>query len=141
MTEMNLTEQMDNNKIKEILQGFRERTKITCAILYSQDGIIISVEAEKAHNEKNIDRLIGVICSNIIALAKHDIFKINEENKLKQISIQAGEHLDFIEGFKVVLELVRENLFLLIIIPTSLNLGVVFFEINNTIRKINKEIA
>jgi len=138
---MNLTKQINEIKIKEILKGFRERTKVTCAILYSHDGTIISIEADKTHDEKNMTSLIGVICSNIIALAKHDIFKMKEDNKLKQISIQAGEHLDFVDGFKVVLELVKENLFLLVIIPTSLNLGVVFFEINNTIRKINKEIA
>ena len=138
---MNLTEQINEIKIKEILKGFRERTKVTCAILYSQEGTIISVEADKTREEKNMTSLIGVICSNIIALANHDIFKMKEENRLKQISIQAGEHLDFVDGFKVVLELVRENLFLLVIIPTSLNLGVVFFEINNTIRKINTDIA
>ena len=138
---MNFTEQIDGKKIKEILRGFRERTKITCVILYSQDGTIISIESEKDRDEKSNERLIGVVCSNIIALAKHDIIKMKEDNKLKQISIQAGENLDFVDGFKVVIELVRENLFLLIIIPTSLNLGVIFFEINNTIRKINNEIA
>ena len=138
---MNLTEQININQIKEILKGLRERTKITSAILYSHDGTIIAIESEKARDGKSNDKLIGVVCSNIIALAKHNIFKIKENNKLKQISIQAGEHLDFVDGFKVVLELVRENLFLLVIVPTSLNLGVIFFELNNTIRKINKEIA
>lgn len=140
-TEMNLTEQINITNVKEILRGLRERTKITSAILYTHDGTIAAIESEKARDEKSNDELIGVVCSNIIALAKHNIFKIKEDNKLKQISIQAGEHLDFVDGFKVVLELVRENLFLLVIVPTSLNLGVIFFELNNAIRKINKEIA
>lgn len=141
MTEMNLTSKIEIEKITEILRGFRERTKIICSLLYTHDGTIISVESGKSHDDINNNRLIGIVYSNIIALAEHNIFKIEEGNKLKQISIQAGEQMDSIDGIKVVLESVRDNLFLLVMMPTSLNLGVIFFELNNTIRRINKEIA
>lgn len=138
---MDSTEIIDRRKVKELLQGFRERTKIIGSILYNDDGTIISIDSEKSRDEKSNDRLLGIICSNIIALADHRAFKIKEGNKLKQISIQAGERLDSIDGIKVVLESVRENFFLLVMIPTSLNLGVIFFELNNIIRKIDNIIV
>ncbi len=135
-----ITDKIDTEKVKEILKDFRERTKTIGSILYTSDGTIISIDADISHAGKRNDRFIGVVCSNIIALANHSIFKISEGNKIKQISIQAGEELGSIEGIKLVLESVSENLFLLVMIPTSLNLGVIFFEINNTIRKIVNEL-
>ena len=138
---MNSTEIIDRGKIKEILRGFRERTKVIGSILYTDDGTIISIDSLKSRDEKSNDRLLGIICSNIIALADHRVFKIKEGNKLKQISIQAGERLDSIDGVKVLLESVSENFFLLVMIPTSLNLGVIFFELNNIIRKIDNIIV
>ncbi len=137
---MILTDKIDTEKVKEILKDFRERTKIIGSILYTSDGTIISIEADTSHMGKSNDRFIGAVCSNIFALANHSLFKINEGNKIKQISIQAGEELGSIEGIKLVLEAVSENFFLLVLIPTSLNLGVIFFEINNTIRKIVNEL-
>ena len=141
MTEMILTDKINIDKIKGILQDFRERTKIISSILYTHDGTIIFMDSEKSLDDKSNNRLIGVVYSNIMALAEHSIFKIEEGNRLKQISIQAGEQLDSIDGIKVILESVRENIFLLVMIPTSLNIGVFFFELNNIIRKINNEIA
>ena len=141
MTEMIFTDKINIEKIKEILKGFRERTKIISSILYTHDGTIIFMDSEKSLDDKSNNRLIGVVYSNIMALAEHSIFKIEEGNRLKQISIQAGEQLDSIDGIKVILESVRENIFLLVMIPTSLNIGVFFFELNNIIRKINNEIA
>ena len=141
MTEMILTDKINIDKIKEILQDFRERTKVISSILYTHDGTIIFMDSEKSLDDKSNNRLIGVVYSNIMALAEHSIFKIEEGNRLKQISIQAGEQLDSIDGIKVILESVRENIFLLVMIPTSLNIGVFFFELNNIIRKINNEIA
>jgi len=138
---MSITEKINIEKIKEVLRSFRERTKISCSILYTQDGTVIAMESAKTLDDKHIEKLLGVVCSNIVALAEHGIFKLKEGYKLKQISIQAGEQLDIIEGFKIVLESVKDNHFLLVMIPTSLNLGVIFFEINNIIRRINKEIA
>ena len=137
---MTITEQTSITKITEILKGFRERTKVACVILYTQDGSILSIEADNSLRERNSKRLIGIIYSNIMTLIKQCIIQRKENYNLKQVSIQAGENLDLLNGFKIVLDTVRENLFLLVIIPTSLNLGVIFFELNNTLRRINKEI-
>ena len=141
MTEMILTDKINIDKIKGILQDFRERTKLISSILYTHDGTIIFMDSEKSLDDKSNNRLIGIVYSNIMALAEHSIIKLEEGNRLKQISIQAGEQLDSIDGIKVILESVRENIFLLVMIPTSLNMGVFFFELNNIIRKINNEIA
>ena len=127
MTEMILTDKINIDKIKEILQDFKERTKVISSILYTHDGTIIFMDSEKSLDDKSNNRLIGIVYSNIIALAEHSIFKMEEGNRLKQISIQAGEQIDSIDGIKVILESVRENIFLLVMIPTSLNIGVFFF--------------
>jgi len=124
-------------EIQNILQSFRERTGIICSTLFTEDGFIITIEEAKNKEDDEFFQSIAAICAGIIALAENSVEIIREDNFIKQISIQAGDQLDN-ESFMIHLETVTEDIKLAIMFPLFLNLGVIQFELNQTIQKLSK---
>jgi len=131
---------MDNlneREIQNILKLFRERTNIICSTLFTEDGFIITLEKEQIEEEDEHYQSVCAINAGIIALAENSVKIIREDNFIKQISIQAGDPLDN-ESFMIHLESVTKNVRLGIIFPLFLNLGVIQFELKQTIQKLSK---
>ena len=124
-------------EIQDILKSFRERTGIICSTLFTEDGFIIAIEEAKINEDDDFFQSIAAICAGIIALAENSVEIIKEGNFIKEISIQAGDQLDN-ESFMIRLESVTEDIRLAIMFPLFLNLGVIQFELNQTIRKLSK---
>ena len=124
-------------EIQIILKLFRERTGIMCSTLFTEDGFIITVEEAKKNEDDDFFQSIAAICAGIVALAENSIEIIREDNFIKQISIQAGDQLDN-ESFMIHLESVTEDIRLAVMFPLFLNLGVIQFELNQTIQKLSK---
>jgi len=124
-------------EMQNILQSFRERTGIICSTLFTEDGFIITIEEAKNNEDDEFFQSIAAICAGIIALAENSVEIIREDNFIKQISIQAGDQLDN-ESFMIHLESVTDDIRLLVMFPLFLNLGVIQFELNQTIQKLSK---
>ncbi len=125
------------SEIQDILKSFRERTGITCSTLFTEDGFIITIDDAKNNEDEEFFQGIAAISAGIIALAENSVEIIREDNFIKQISIQAGDQLDN-ESFMIHLESVTEDIRLAIMFPLFLNLGVIQFELNQTIQKLSK---
>ena len=131
---------MDNlneREIQNILKLFRERTNIICSTLFTEDGFIITLEKEQIEEDDEHYQSVCAINAGIVALAENSVKIIREDNFIKQISIQAGDPLDN-ESFMIHLESVTKNVRLGIMFPLYLNLGVIQFELNQTIQKLSK---
>ena len=124
-------------EIQIILKLFRERTGIMCSTLFTEDGFIITVEEAKKNEDDDFFQSIAAICAGIVALAENSVEIIREGNFIKEISIQAGDQLDN-ESFMIHLESITEDIRLAIMFPLFLNLGVIQFELNQTIQKLSK---
>ncbi len=127
-------------EIQNILKSFRERTGIISSTLFTEDGFIITIEEAKKNEDNDFFQSIAAICAGIVALAENSVEIIREDNFIKQISIQAGDQLDN-ESFMIHLESVTEDIRLAIMFPLFLNLGVIHFELNQTIQKLSKHFA
>ncbi|MFX1280724.1 MAG: roadblock/LC7 domain-containing protein [Promethearchaeota archaeon] len=125
------------SKIQNILKSFRERTGIVCSTLFTEDGFIITIEGANNNEDDEFFQSIAAICASIVTLAENSVEIIREENFIKQISIQAGDQLDN-EAFVIHLEYVTEDIRLALMFPLFLNLGVIQFELNQTIHKLYK---
>ena len=125
------------SEIQNILKSFRERTGIICSSLFNEDGFIIAIEKAKINEDDEYFQSMAAICAGIVALAENSIGIIREDNFIKQISIQAGDQLDN-DSFMIQLESVTEDIRLAIMFPLFLNLGVIQFELNQTIQKLSK---
>ena len=131
---------MDNlneREIQNILKSFRERTGITCSTLFTEDGFIITIEKEQNKEDDDHYQSICAINAGIVDLAESGVQIISDNNFIKQISIQAGDSLDN-ESFIIHLESVTKNIRLGIIFPLHLNLGVIMFELKQTIQQLSK---
>jgi predicted regulator of Ras-like GTPase activity (Roadblock/LC7/MglB family) len=120
---------LNEREIKNILKSFRERTGIICSSLFTEDGFLITIEKEQTEEEDDHYQSICAINAGIVALA--------EDNFIKEISIQAGDPLDN-ESFIIHLESVTKNIRLGIMFPLYLNLGVILFELKQTIQQLSK---
>lgn len=127
-------------EIQNILKSFRERTGIISSTLFTEDGFIITIEEAKKNEDNDFFQSIAAICAGIVALAENSVEIIREDNFIKQISIQAGDQLDN-ESFMIHLESVTEDIRLAIMFPLFLNLGVIHFELNQTIQKLSKHFV
>lgn len=125
------------SEIQNILKSFRERTGIVCSSLFNEDGFIIAIEEAKINEDDEYFQSMAAICAGIVALAENSVESIREDTFIKQISIQAGDQLDN-ESFMIQLESVTEDIRLAIMFPLFLNLGVIQFELNQTIQKLAK---
>ena len=131
---------MDNlneREIQNILKSFRERTSIISSTLFTEDGFIITLEKEQIEGEDDHYQSVCAINAGIVALAESSVQIINEDNFIKQITIQAGDPLDN-ESFMIHLESVTKNVRLGIMFPLFLNLGVIHFELKQTIQQLSK---
>jgi len=128
---------LNEREIKNILKSFRERTGIICSSLFTEDGFLITIEKEQTEEEDDHYQSICAINAGIVALAENSVQIIREDNFIKEISIQAGDSLDN-ESFIIHLESVTKNIRLGIMFPLYLNLGVILFELKQTIQQLSK---
>ena len=131
---------MDNlneREIQNILKSFRKRTGIISSTLFTEDGFVITIDKEKGEGDDDDYPSVCAISAGIVALAENSVQIIREDNFIKQISIQAGDPLDN-ESFTIHLESVTKNVRLGIMFPLFLNLGVILFELKQTIQQLSK---
>lgn len=128
---------LDQTEIRKILKKFRERTNIICSSLFTSDGFVITIEQAPLKEDEDYHDSVCAICSTIVALASQGISTLRDDVSIKNISIIAGDQTES-DGFEIILENVFEDVLLGVILMRSLNLGVVLFELNNTIQQLSK---
>ena len=128
---------LDQTEIQKILKEFRERTNIMCSSLFTSDGFVITIEQAPLKEDEDYHDSVCAICSTIVALASQGICTLRDDVNIKNVSIIAGDQTDS-DGFEIILENVFEDVLLGVMFMSSLNLGVVLFELNNTIQKLSK---
>ncbi|MFX1366547.1 MAG: roadblock/LC7 domain-containing protein [Promethearchaeota archaeon] len=134
---------MDNlqeYKIREILSNFRKRTNILYSNLFTEDGFVVTIDQAYKVEDEDFHRAISAICSSIMVLAETGVELVKENCTIKEISIQAGNQLDP-EGFTIILESINKDIKLSIMFTTFLNLGLILFELNQTIEKLKKNFS
>ncbi|MFX1312514.1 MAG: roadblock/LC7 domain-containing protein [Promethearchaeota archaeon] len=128
---------LKEKEIQNILKSFRDRTGIMSSTLFTEDGFLITVDHVNFNENENYHQSISALSAGIVSLAENCVEILKENNKIKQVLIQAGDQLDN-NGFIIVLESVTYNIRLSVIFPIYLNLGVILFELNQTIRKLSE---
>ena len=127
---------INQSEIQDILRKFRVKTQVLCSGLFTEDGFLITVEQAGPNENDDCHESMGAICANIIALAAQGIEIIYSDKNVKQISIKTDENGN--EGFEIILESVTNDVMLSVMFSSSLNLGVVLFELNKMIQKLKR---
>lgn len=132
----NLTEK----NIINILEKLREHSGISSSFLFTEDGFIIAIDEANFNEDEESFQSIAAICAGVISLAESGLNIVKDEIILKQIKIQAGNQLDD-TGFMIIIQSITNEIIISVIFPNYLNLGVVLFELNQTIYKLGKYFA
>ncbi|MFW9972519.1 MAG: roadblock/LC7 domain-containing protein [Candidatus Odinarchaeota archaeon] len=128
---------VNEGNIIDILKKLRERTGITTSFLFTDDGFLIAIDQANFSEDEDYFQSISAICAGIISLAENSLDIIKDNNLLKQIKIQAGNQLDN-SGFMIILQSITKDVLIAVIFPIYLNLGLIFFELNQTINKLEQ---
>ena len=86
-------------------------------------------------NDSDMHQSLGAVCAGIASLAGNSVEIIDENNKINQISVQAGNQLEQ-DGFQILIESVADDILLAIIFPISANYGVIQFELKQLVSKL-----
>ncbi|MFX1345331.1 MAG: roadblock/LC7 domain-containing protein [Promethearchaeota archaeon] len=126
---------LNERNIVDILKKLRERTSIITSLLFTEDGFLIAMEQANFNEDEDYFQSIAAICAGVISLAENSLDNIKGIKLLKQIKIQAGNQLDD-SGFMIILQSITKEIIIAVIFPLYLNLGLILFELNQTIKKL-----
>lgn len=126
---------INEGNIIDILKKLRERTGIITSFLFTEDGFLIAIDQANFNEDEDYFQSIAAICAGVMSLAENSLDIIKGGNLLKQIKIQAGNQLDD-TGFMIILQSITNDILIAVIFPIYLNLGLIFFELNETINKL-----
>ena len=123
--------------LQEILNGLKSNTGISSATLITEDGLLIaSDEASSTLERMSHLAEIGAISAGILSMAERAIELITDKN-LDQITLKGGKDDDD-SSVTIVLSSIYQNIILLVMFPSKLNIGLVFYEIENVKNKIEE---
>jgi predicted regulator of Ras-like GTPase activity (Roadblock/LC7/MglB family) len=123
------------SKFRSILKSFRARTGITYTSIINEDGLIIVVDQASLNDDDDFDQSLGAISASILAFAQNGIAMLNELHDVKSLIIQAGYEIEN-ESFKIIIESIGQDVSLMIIFPTSLNVSLILFELKQITQKL-----
>lgn len=124
--------------LQNFLNKLKENTGISSATLITEDGLMIASDDETS---RTLDRMahlveIGAISAGILSMAERSIKLISDKN-LSQIVLKGGKDTDQ-TGVTAILTAIYENIILLVIFPSRLNIGLIFYEIESVTLSIKK---
>ncbi|MHA1283297.1 MAG: roadblock/LC7 domain-containing protein [Promethearchaeota archaeon] len=124
-------------KLKKFLKEFSKRTNIFCILLVSQEGLLITYENNSFNNNEELYESIAAISAGILSLSEEGVKLYSENCLVTEVAILAGNQIDT-DGFEIILKMINNDALLAIIFPNDSNLGLIYFETKELIKKLNK---
>ena len=123
------------SRFRSILKSFRERTGIIYSSIINEDGLIIVVDQASLKYDDDFDQSLGAISASILAFAQNGIAMLNDLHDVKSLIIQAGHEIEN-ESFMIIIESIGQEVSLMSIFPTSLNVSLILFELKQITQKL-----
>jgi predicted regulator of Ras-like GTPase activity (Roadblock/LC7/MglB family) len=120
----------------KILDEIVTNTGISSSNLITEDGLVIASNSSQNEVDEEVNMNFAAISASILSMAERGIEIINTNKMLEQIKIDAGLDQNFDPDFTILISRVISNVLLQIIFPKRINMGLIHFEINKTIKEI-----
>lgn len=120
----------------KILDEIVTNTGISSSNLITEDGLVIASNSSQNKVDEEVNMNFAAISASILSMAERGIEIINTNKMLEQIKIDAGLDQNFDPDFTILISRVISNVLLQIIFPKRINMGLIHFEINKTIKEI-----
>lgn len=125
------------DKLIKLLDELLINVDVSSSSLITEDGLVIATNSKQNEEEKEVRTNFATISASILSMAERGIEIINANKILDQIKIDAGLNENIDGDFTVLITRAYSNILLQVIFPKRLNIGLIHFEVNKTIKEIN----
>ncbi len=124
-------------RINELLKIFKKRAKILASSILDKEGFILATIKDDFIDDDLYEKKIIAFYSAIDSLSKNDIGLIDFDNKRELISVGVVDDF-FNNGFMILIQSVADNLKLLAIFPSLLNIRPITSEFDKVINELSR---
>lgn len=128
-----MNEEQDIPPIQEIrtaLNEFEQRVPVWGLTVFTVDGYILAHRLFYEEMPENLELAVSSMSAGLITISEDFIRLVDATKKFRQVLIDAESDHDSMT-FSILLSNVAENVMLACIFPTSVQLGLVTFELEN----------
>lgn len=125
------------DKLIKLLDDLLINVDVSSSSLITEDGLVIATNSQQNEEEKEVRTNFAAISASILSMAERGIEIVNANKMLDQIKIDAGLNENIEGDFTVLITRAYSNILLQVIFPKRLNIGLIHFEVNKTIKEIN----
>ncbi len=125
------------DKLIKLLDDLLINVGVSSSSLITEDGLVIATNSKQNEEEKEVRTNFAAISASILSMAERGIEIVNANKMLDQIKIDAGLNENIEGDFTVLITRAYSNILLQVIFPKRLNIGLIHFEVNKTIKEIN----
>jgi len=125
------------DKLITLLDDLLINVGVSSSSLITEDGLVIATNSQQNEEEKEVRTNFAAISASILSMAERGIEIVNANKMLDQIKIDAGLNENRDGDFTVLITRAYSNILLQVIFPKRLNIGLIHFEVNKTIKEIN----
>lgn len=124
-------------EIRNALNEFEQRVPVWGLTVFTVDGYILAHRLFYDSMPENLELAVSSMSAGLITIAEDFIRLVDATKKIRQVLIDAESDPDS-PAFSILLMNVAENVMLACIFPTSVQLGLVTFELENLRSAINE---
>ena len=124
-------------EIRKTLNDFEQRVPVWGLTVFTVDGYILAHRLFDESMPENLEMAVSSMSAGLITISEDFIGLVDATKKFRQVLIDA-ENGDESTTFSILLIHVAENVMLACIFPSSIQLGLVTFELENLRSAINE---
>ncbi|MEJ2250028.1 MAG: hypothetical protein P8Y97_10250 [Candidatus Lokiarchaeota archaeon] len=128
-------------KLITLLDDLIINAGITRSSLITEDGLVIATNSDQNKEDEELNINFAAISASILSMAERGIEILNSNKNLEQIKIDAGFDTNLDEDFTILITRILSNVLLQVIFPKRINIGLIHFETNKTIKEIKNLIS
>ena len=124
-------------EIRKALNDFEQRVPVWGLTVFTVDGYILAHRLFYEAMPENLEMAVSSMSAGLITISEDFIRLVDATKNFRQVLVDAENGTDT-ETFSILLIHVAENVMLACIFPTSVQLGLVTFELENLRNAINE---
>jgi len=121
-------------QIKKVLTGFETRVPVWGLTVFTVAGYILAHRLFYDEMPPHLEMAVSSMSAGLITISEDFIRMVDSAKNFRQVMIDAEE--SGLVSFSILLKHIAENVMLACIFPSSVQLGLVTFEIQNLCQEI-----
>ncbi|MFW9803932.1 MAG: roadblock/LC7 domain-containing protein [Candidatus Thorarchaeota archaeon] len=127
-------------QIRNLLTEFEMKVPVWGLTVFTVDGYILAHRLFYEGMPENIEMAVSSMSAGLITISEDFIRLVNDSSLFRQVLVDAEDKNSAVD-FSILLKHIAENVMLTVIFPSSIQLGLVTFEIENLSQAITEVVG